>query len=118
MRRGVLVAFAVLGLTACGKSDQGTADVAAPSAASGPSPYAATCLEMAAAQNWSEAARLCSMALAAEPGNDQVEAALEQANEALKNEPQASSAPSPASGEAVGESADDAAEAKQEGEPN
>ncbi len=116
MRRVVLVAFAILGLTACGKSDQATADVAAPGAAAGARPYTATCLEMAAAQNWSEAARLCSMAIAAEPGNEALKAALEQANDALKSEPEASSAPSPASGEAVGEAADDAAEAA--GAPN
>jgi len=115
MLRGVLVAFAILGLTACGKSDQGTADVAA---SSGSSPYTATCLEMSAAQNWSEASRLCAMALAADPNNEKVEAALEAANEALANEPKASSAVSPQSGEAAGESADDAAEQAQEGQTN
>ena len=116
MRRGVLVALAILGLTACGKSDQGTADVAA--SGSGPSPYTATCLEMATAQNWSEAARLCSMALSAEPNNDQVKDALEKANEELEKAPPASSALSPTSGEAAGESADDAAEQKQAELPN
>ncbi len=113
MRRGVLVAFAVLGLTACGPSGQDTADVAA-----GSSPYAGTCLEMAAAQNWSEAARLCSMALAAEPGNEKVKDALNQANKELASTPEASSAVAPESGEAAGESADDAAEAKQGEMPN
>ena len=105
MRQGVLAAFAVLGLTACGEGTQGTADVAA-----GSSPYSATCLEMAAAQNWSEAARLCSMALAAEPGNDKVKDALNQANKELESTPQPSSAVAPQSGEAAGEAADDAAE--------
>jgi hypothetical protein len=105
MRRGVLVAFSVLGLAACGQSDQGTADVAA-----GSSPYSGTCLEMAAAQNWSEAARLCSMALAAEPSNDKVKDALNEANKQLAGTTEPSSAVSPESGEAAGEAADDAAE--------
>ena len=115
MLRGVLVAFAILGLTACGKSDQSTADVAA---AAGASPYAATCLEMAAAQNWGEASRLCAMALTADPKDEKVKTALDAANAALAGEPKDSSAVSPESGEAVGESADDAAEQAQEGQPN
>jgi len=115
MRRGILVAFAILGLTACGDSDQGTADVGAAATAS---PYAATCLEMSAAQNWSEAARLCAMALTANPGDEKVKAALDAANLALSSEPAASDAVAPSSGEAVGEAADDAAEEAQEALPN
>ncbi len=115
MRRGVLVAFAILGLTACGNSDQGTADVGA---AAGASPYVATCLEMAAAENWGEAARLCAMALTADPGDEKVKAALDAANAALSSEPKDSSAVSLGSGEAAGEAADDAAEKAQEAAPN
>lgn len=116
MRRSVLVAFAILGLTACGRSDEGTADVSA--AAPGSSPYAATCLEMATAQNWGEASRLCAMALSANPNDEKVKAALDAANAALSSEPKASSAVAPESGEAAGESADDAAEQAQEAQPN
>jgi hypothetical protein len=116
MRRGILVGLVILGLTACGKSDQGTADVSA--AAAGSSPYAATCLEMAAAQNWGEASRLCAMALTANPNDEKVRAALDAANAALGSEPKASSAVAPQSGEAAGESADAAAEQAQEGQPN
>jgi hypothetical protein len=115
MRRGVLVAFAILGLTACGSSDQGTPEVGA---AAGSSPYTATCLEMAAAQNWGEAARLCAMALTADPSDAKVKAALDAANAALAAEPKASDAVALPSGEAAGEAADEAAEQAKEALPN
>lgn len=114
MRRGVLVAFAILGLAACGKSEHGTADVGA----SGASPYVATCLEMSAAQNWAEAARVCAMALTADPNDEKVKAALDAANEALRSSPKASDALALPSGEAAGEAADDAAEKAKEAVPN
>jgi len=117
MRRGVLVAFAILGLTACGKSEQGTADVGAAGGAAA-SPYAATCIEMVAAQNWAEASRLCALALTADPSDEKVKAALDTANTALSSEPAASSAVALPSGEAAGEAADDAAEEAKEALPN
>jgi len=118
MRRGVLVGFAVLGLMACGqKSDSGTADVGAAGGAVA-SPYVQTCLEMAAAQNWSEASRLCAMALSADPNDEKVKAALDSATAALATVPQASDAVGLESGEAAGEAADDAAEKAKEALPN
>jgi hypothetical protein len=115
MRRGVLVAFAILGLTACGKTSQETADVAAAAVAS---PYAETCLEMTAAQNWGEAARVCAMALTADPKDQKVRTALDSANAALGAVPKASDAVALPSGEAAGEAADDAAEKAKAGQPN
>ena len=115
MRRGILVAFAILGLTACGKSEQGTADVGAAASAS---PYAATCLELTAAENWSEASRICAMALTADPTDAKVKTALDTANAALSTEPMNSSAAAPGSGEAAEEAADEAAEEAQEAAPN
>ena len=102
MRRGLLVAFAILGLTACGqKGDSETAAVGAARGAAA-SPYAGTCLEMAAAKNWPEASRLCTMALNADPNDQKVKAALDGANAALD----------------AGEAADDAAEEAEEALPN
>jgi len=110
LRRILISSFAILGLAACGqsgKSEQGTAAVGA---AAGASPYAATCLEMASSSNWSEASRLCALALNADPSDEKVKAALESANAALAAEPAASDAVSIRSGEAADEAADDAAE--------
>ena len=118
MLRGVLVSFAILGLTACGQSsqsEQGTADVGAAGRAS---PYAATCLEMATNANWDEAARLCAMALTADPSDEKVKAALEAANTALGSEPEASDAVALPSGEAADEAADEAAEKAKAALPN
>jgi len=119
-RRGLLV-IAILGLAACGQGErgkaEGTADVGAVGTTGG-SPYVQTCLEMQAAENWSEAARLCAMALVAEPANEKVKAALGAATAALSGEPEASSAVAAPSGEAAGEAADDAADAAQQGPPD
>jgi hypothetical protein len=109
MLRGVLIAFAILGFTGCGQSEKETADVGAAGAASA-SPYAGTCLEMAAAQNWAEAGRLCAMALNADPNDEKVKAALDAATAALASEPKASDALALPSGEAAEEAADEAAE--------
>jgi hypothetical protein len=115
VRRGLLV-IAILGLAACGQRE-GTADVGS-AGATGASPYVQTCLEMLAAENWSETERMCSMALAAEPNNDKVKGALQTAAANLASEPEASSAVAAPSGEAAGEAADDAAEDAQEAAPN
>jgi hypothetical protein len=117
MRRGVLVAFAILGITACGESERGTADVGAAGRAPA-SPYVATCLEMVAAQNWSEAERLCAMASSADPSDEKVKAALAAANSALASTPKASDALGLQSGEGAGEAADDAAEKAKDALPN
>ncbi len=118
MRRGMVVAFAILGLAACGqKSGSETADVSAAGGAA-VSPYVQTCLDMAAQQNWSEASRLCAMALSADPSDQKVKAALDSANAALATVPEASDAVSLESGEAAGEAADDAAAQAKEALPN
>jgi hypothetical protein len=65
---------------------------------------------MAAAQNWGEAARLCAMALSADPADEKAKAALDAASAALASAPKDSSAVGSASGEAVGEAAEQAQE--------
>lgn len=113
MRRGLALGLAILGLAACGQGEQKaaeTADVGAP----GTSPYVATCIEMTAGENWAEAARLCAMALNADPDNAAVKTALATANAALAKEPNIpSDAGSATSDEAAGEAADEAAKAAQ-----
>lgn len=114
MLRASLVLIATLGLTACGQGDSGTPDVGAAVGGS----YAKTCIEMAAAENWGEAGRLCAMALNADPSDEKVKAALEAANAALGAEPEASDAVALPSGEAADEAADSAAEQAKEALPN
>ena len=101
MLRGALIAIAIFGLMACGQQgDGGTPEVGAAGGAP-TNEYAATCLEMAAAQNWSEASRLCSLALGADPNDEALAQALAAAKAALAGETAA---------EGVAEPADDAAE--------
>ncbi|MBM4335044.1 MAG: hypothetical protein FJ108_03910 [Deltaproteobacteria bacterium] len=101
MLRGALIAIAVFGLAACGQQgDRGTPEVGAARGAPA-NEYAATCLETAAAQNWAEAARLCSLALGADPNDESLAQALAAAKAALAGD---------AAAEGVAEPADDAAE--------
>ena len=85
MVRGALISIAIFGLTACGQGDRTTPEVGAPGDAA-TNEYAATCLEMADAQNWEEAARLCSLALGADPNDEKLAQALAASKAALAGE--------------------------------
>ena len=120
MRRHLVMGLAILGFAACGQGERGVTEQAADVGAAGASatsPYVATCLEMATAQNWAEASRLCAMALTADPGDSKVKSALAAAKAALAAEPGiASDAAANPSGEAAGEAADSGAEDAQPAE--
>lgn len=88
MLRAALIAIAMFGLTACGQGERSTPGVGAAGEAA-TRDDAATCLEMAAAQNWAEAARLCSLALGADPNDEKLSQALAAAKAALAGEPAA-----------------------------
>ena len=85
MLRGALIAIAIFGLTACGQGERGTPEVGAAGGAP-TNEYAASCLEMAAAQSWQEAARLCSLALGADPNSEKLAQALAASKAALAGE--------------------------------
>ncbi len=105
MLRGALIAIAVFGLTACGQGERSAPGVGAPGEVA-TNEYAATCLEMAAAQNWQEAARLCSLALGADPNDEKLAQALAAAKAALAGEA------------AAAETAESAADAAEQALPN
>ena len=94
MRRGMIIAFTVLGLAACGQKENtgatgaassgGTAPegaaspaVSAPAATAGEeSPETKGCLDLVATERYSDAVPACQKALGADATNEQVKAAL------------------------------------------
>ncbi|HTO69223.1 MAG TPA: hypothetical protein VMR31_05125 [Myxococcota bacterium] len=105
MRRGVVIAFAILGLSACGQKESGSsgpmdaptpssgggaapAESAAPAPATPPvgaadsgaaNPDSASCLDLVAVGSFEKAVPVCTAAVANEPANDQLKSALETA---------------------------------------
>lgn len=119
MRRGVVIAFAVLGLAGCGqKADtptegaQGTGTAPAPAAAAksdvsaGASQDAASCLDLVAGEKYGDAVPVCSRALNLDPANEKVKDALETAT-----------AKASAAAGAAGEAAEGAADAAKQAVP-
>ncbi|HKC49987.1 MAG TPA: hypothetical protein VKF60_04285 [Myxococcota bacterium] len=93
MRRGVVIAFAVLGLAACGQKEnqsatsasdatpQSAAESAAkPDVGAAANPDATSCLDLVATGSYEAAVPVCTAALGADPNNTQVKAALDTAN--------------------------------------
>jgi predicted small lipoprotein YifL len=104
MRRGIIIGFVVLGLTACGQGHKGSAEApqaakqAAPQAAPSTAPSAAaseaakpavsaaasqdatSCLDLVASSKYSDAVPVCTRALSLDSTNEKVKAALETAN--------------------------------------
>ena len=105
-RRGVVIAFAILGLAACGQKESGSGPVDAPAATGGamksepaPAPAAAapapaadtppvsapaaqdsaSCLDLVGAGSFAQAIPVCTAALQADPTNEKVQSALETA---------------------------------------
>src|SRR5262245_57728379 len=86
MRRGVVIAFAVLGLAACGQKQNESAMGAASSGETKPDVAAAAnqdvkgCLDLVGVANYEQAIPVCTAALKADAANEQVKAALATAN--------------------------------------
>ncbi|HXX46986.1 MAG TPA: hypothetical protein VEN47_02085 [Myxococcota bacterium] len=135
MRRGVVIAFAILGLSACGQKESGSSgpmdapaappapaaakpEAAAP-AAENPPPVSApaqqdssSCLDLVGAGSFAQAIPVCTAALQADPANEQLKSALETAKtKAAEMSGSAAGAAEGAAGDAAGEAAD---KAKQE----
>lgn len=120
MRRGVVIAFAVLGLAACGQNqNQGGATSAAssseaakpgeaakPDVAAPANPDATSCLDLVGVGNYQAAVPVCTRALNADAANEKVKEALATANAKIAE--MASKAAEGAAGAAAG--ATDAAE--------
>lgn len=100
MRRGFMIGFVVLGLTACGQgqqgsseSQQGTPSAAAGSEAAKPdvsaganqaaSNDASSCLDLVAGANYSDAVPVCTRALNMDQNNEKLKTALQTANAKL-----------------------------------
>src|SRR5262245_8100711 len=86
MRRGVVIAFAVLGLAACGQQNQGatgtasSGETSAPDVAAGANPETKSCLDLVGVGNYEQAIPVCTAALNADAANEQVKSALATAN--------------------------------------
>jgi hypothetical protein len=103
MRRGIIIGFVVLVLTACGQGQKGSTEgqAAAPSAAApteaapsaaagaeaakpdvsaGANQDAASCLDLVANAKYSDAVPVCTRALSLDSTNEKVKTALETAN--------------------------------------
>src|SRR5262245_14015312 len=79
MRRGVVIALAILGLTACGQSQQGSETQgrqAQPGVNAGANQDATSCLDRVAAEKYGDAVNVCSAALNVDATNEKVKAAL------------------------------------------
>ena len=97
MRRGIIIGFVVLGLTACGQGQKGSAEgqggAAAPSAAgseaakpdvsAGANQDATSCLDLVASANYSDAVPVCQRALSVDSTNEKLKTALQTANAKL-----------------------------------
>jgi len=119
MRRGVVIAFAVLGLAACGqKSDVPTegaqrsgaapapAAAAKPDVSAGANRDAQSCLDLVAGEKYDEAVPVCTRALDMDANNAQVKSALETATQKLS-----------AAANEAGAAAEDAADAAKQAIP-
>ncbi len=89
MRRGVVIAFAVLGLAACGQQNQGATDAASsgetpkPDVAAAANQDVTSCLDLVGVGKFEQAVPVCTAALNADAANAQVQAALATANAKL-----------------------------------
>ncbi len=82
MRRGIIIGFVVLGLTACGQGQKGSAE-GQPDVSAGANQDATSCLDLVASANYSDAVPICTRALSLDSTNEKVKAALETANAKL-----------------------------------
>lgn len=136
MRRGVVIAFAILGLTACGqRQEQSATGAGAPAAESAAAPSAATpsapapdvaasasqdatnCLDLVAAGSYQQAVPVCAAALNADSANEKVKAALDTANAKLAELAAGTAAGAAESAAGAAGAAEDAAQKAQEAVP-
>ena len=87
MRRGFMIGFVVLGLTACGQGQQGSAaagsEAAKPDVSAGTNNDASSCLDLVAGANYSDAVPVCTRALNMDQNNEKLKTALQTANAKL-----------------------------------
>jgi hypothetical protein len=80
MRRGIIIGFVVLGLTACGQGQKGStegqagaaSEAAKPDVSAGANQDATQCLDLVASAKYDAAVPVCNRALSLDSGNAQV----------------------------------------------
>lgn len=95
MRRGFMIGFVVLGLTACGQGQQGStgsqqgspsaagSEAAKPDVSGGANQDASSCLALVSSANYGDAVPVCTRALNMDQNNEQLKTALQTANAKL-----------------------------------
>lgn len=88
MRRGFMIGFVVLGLTACGQRQEGSpsaagSEAAKPDVSAGANQDASSCLDLVAGANYSDAVPVCTRALNMDQNNEKLKTALQTANAKL-----------------------------------
>jgi hypothetical protein len=127
MRRGFMIGFVVLGLTACGQGQQGSAESqpGSPSAAGnqaakpdvsagsnqGSNQDATSCLDLVASANYSDAVPVCTRALNMDQNNEKVRTALQTANAKVAEGAAAAAAGAADAAQDASDKANEAAEA-------
>ena len=119
MRRGVVIAFAVLGLAACGQGqNQGATgaagEAAQPDVAAAANQQANACLDLVGVGNYEQAIPVCTSALNADAANEKVQAALATANAKVAEAAAAAAGNAAEAAEGAAEAAEDAAGAAED----
>ena len=127
MRRGVVIAFAILGLAACGQqkqsqnatggSEAAKPDVSAAAAPAAANPAANSCLDLVGIGNYEQAVPVCTAALDADAANEKVKAALETAKAKIAEMAQKASSGAADAAEGAADAAKDAAEDAKDAAP-
>ena len=123
MRRGFMIGFVVLGLTACGQGKQGSAEsqpsspdaaagaVAKPDVGAGANQDANSCLDLVSSARYSDAVPVCTRALDMDQSNERVKTALQTANAKVAEAAATAAAGAADAAQDASEKADEAAEA-------
>jgi hypothetical protein len=116
MRRGFMIGFVVLGLTACGQGQETAApsapgsEAAKPDVSAGSNQDASSCLDLVSSQNYSDAVPVCNRALNLDPSNERLKTALQTANAKLAEAAAAAAAGAADAAQDASDKANEAAE--------
>ena len=125
MRRGVVIAFAILGLAACGQQKQsqsatGGSEAAKPdvgAAATAANPAANSCLDLVSIGSYEQAVPVCTAALNADAANEKVKEALATANAKIAEMAQKAAAGAGEAAQGAADAAEGAAEDAKDAAP-
>ena len=122
MRRGVVIAFAILGLAACGQQKQsqsatGGSEAAKPDVGAAANPAANSCLDLVSIGSYEQAVPVCTAALNADAANEKVKAALATANAKIAETAQKAAAGAGDAAQGAADAAEGAAEDAKDAAP-